>query len=85
MLGYQAGNISPLAIAGNLDFQIAFIAVKCFLAVPIAFVFNALNRRFLFAEIFVFLRQMVLQFPLQGGVDEALSYDLHRFVEMSLR
>ena len=29
--------------------------------------------------------QMVLQFPLQGGVDEALGYDLHRFVEMSLR
>lgn len=44
-----------------------------------------LQQRFLFAEIFVFLRQMVLQFPLQGDVDEALSYDLHRFVEMSLR
>jgi len=28
---------------------------------------------------------MVLQFPLPGGVDEALGYDLHRFVEMSLR
>jgi len=28
---------------------------------------------------------MVLQFPLRGGVDEALGYDLHRFVEMSLR
>ena len=36
-------------------------------------------------EIFVFLCQMVLQFPLQGGVDEVLGYDLHRFVEMSLR
>lgn len=36
-------------------------------------------------EIIVFLCQMVLQFPLQGGVDEALGYDLHRFVEMSLR
>ena len=85
MLGYQAWNISPLAIAGNLDFYIALIAVKRFLAVPIAFVFNALSRRFLFVEIFVFLCQMVLQFPLQGGVDEALGYDLHRFVEMSLR
>ena len=62
-----------------------FIAVKSFLAVTIAFVFNALSRRFLFAEIFVFLCQMVLQFPLQGGIDEALGYDLHRFVEMSLR
>ena len=46
--------------------------LKRFLAVPIAFVFNALSRRFLFVEIFVFLCQMVLQFPLQGGVDEAL-------------
>ena len=55
--------------------------LKRFLAVPIAFVFNALSRRFLFVEIFVFLCQMVLQFPLQGGVDEALGYDLHRFVE----
>ena len=85
MLGYQAGNISPLAIPGNLGFLIAFIAVKRFLAVPIAFVFNALSRRFIFVEIFIFLCQMVLQFPLQGGVDEALGYDLHRFVEMSLR
>ena len=59
--------------------------LKRFLAVPIAFVFNALSRRFLFVEIFVFPCQMVLQFPLQGGVDEALGYDLHRLVEMSLR
>ena len=59
--------------------------LKRFLAVPIAFVFNALSRRFLFVEIFVFLCQMVLQFPLQGGVDEALGHDLQRFVEMSLR
>ena len=59
--------------------------LKRFLAVAIAFVFNALSRRFLFVEIIVFLCQMVLQFPLQGGVDEALGYDLLRFVEMSLR
>ena len=59
--------------------------LKRFFAVPIAFVFNSLSRRFLFVEIIVFLCQMVLQFPLQGGVDEALGYDLHRFVEMSLR
>ena len=59
--------------------------LKRFLAVPIAFVFNALSRRLLFVEIIVFLCQMVLQFPLQGGVDEALGYDLHRFVEVSLR
>ena len=59
--------------------------LKRFLAVPIAFVFNALSRRFLFVEIIVFLCQMVRQVPMQGGVDEALGYDLHRFVEMSLR
>ena len=59
--------------------------LKRFLAVAIAFVFNALSRRFLFVEIFVFPCQMVLQFPLPGGVDEALGYDLHRFVGMSLR
>ena len=47
--------------------------------------FQRVNRQFFFAELFVFLRQMVLQFPLQGNIDEALSYDLHRFVEMSLR
>ena len=45
--------------------------LKRFLAVPIAFVFNALSRRFLFVEIFVFPCQMVLQFPLQYTETEA--------------